>query len=165
MGKLARCSHKDRGIPDVDALTRSGGTLPVEIAAGPMSRSEAWAREVELIALHKRVCDDGTLFNRSRGGRGGGSGVKHTTAAHAKRAATCTANKRRRRHDRAARAAATRATWALRDPAEPSRLLENQPHDCTGGDYRQLNYVATPQRILGTPGAAPILSPIGRRGS
>jgi hypothetical protein len=86
-GKRERCFARHRKNPDINALIDAGGTHRPEIIAGPMTRVEAWSLEVELIAKHKRVCDGGTLLNRSTGGKHGAGGVRRSDETRAKLAA------------------------------------------------------------------------------
>jgi predicted DNA-binding protein (UPF0251 family) len=81
MGNLARCHAKHRKNPLINNLIDAGGTFRPEIIAGPMTREEAWAEEIRLIALHKRVCDGGHLLNMSTGGMHSGLGVPPETRA------------------------------------------------------------------------------------
>jgi hypothetical protein len=84
MGKWKRCHCKHRKNLDINALIDAGGTLPVEIVAGPLSQADAWALEIELIAKHRRPVDGGTLLNRSTGGFGGGLGVNPSPETRAR---------------------------------------------------------------------------------
>jgi hypothetical protein len=109
MGKRHRCFQRHRKNPDINALTAAGGAFKPEPIAGPMSQAEAWAEEIRQIATHKRVCDGGTLLNRSVGGPGcpgfersaayraklsaSHRGKKQSPEAIAKRAATMAAKR------------------------------------------------------------------------
>jgi hypothetical protein len=75
MGKRSRCYRRHRKNADTNALIDAGGTLPVEIIAGPMTQAEAWVLEIELISKHMRGCDGGIILNISTGGADGGRGV------------------------------------------------------------------------------------------
>jgi hypothetical protein len=59
------------------------GKPSVEILHDGLTKAEAHAIEIELIALHKRECDGGSLLNISIGGMGGTSGVKFSPETRA----------------------------------------------------------------------------------
>ena len=52
---------------DINAAIASGQAIGPEVLASGLAQDEAWAEEIRLIALHKRVCDGGILLNRSTG--------------------------------------------------------------------------------------------------
>jgi hypothetical protein len=80
--------RKERRGAEVDALIASGEAAGPEIIASLETQEQAWAEEIRVI---KRICDGGTLLNKTLGGSGS-RGIKMSPEHRAKlRAASHTA--------------------------------------------------------------------------
>jgi hypothetical protein len=104
--------RKERRDPQVDALIASGEAVGPAIIASLETQKQAWTEEIRVIALYGRICDGGTLLNKTLGGPGS-HGIKMSPEHKAKlRAASHTAESiakaaaanRGRKHSDAARA-------------------------------------------------------------
>jgi NUMOD3 motif len=62
--------RKERRGAEVDALIASGEAVGPEIIASLETQEQAWAEEIHIIALYGRICDGGTLLNKTLGGSG-----------------------------------------------------------------------------------------------
>jgi hypothetical protein len=103
--------RKERRDPQVDALIASGEAVGPEIIASLETQEQAWTEEIRVIALYGRICDGGTLLNKTLGGPGS-RGIKMTqehkeklcAASHTAEAiAKAAAANRGRKHSDAAR--------------------------------------------------------------
>jgi hypothetical protein len=82
--------RKERRCAEVNALIASNEALGPEIIASLETQEQAWAEEIRVIALYGRICDGGTLFNKTLGGPGS-RGIKMSLEYKAKLRASQTA--------------------------------------------------------------------------
>ncbi len=62
--------RKERRGAEVDALIANSEAIGPEIISILETQDQAWAEEMRVIALYGRICDGGTLLNKTLGGSG-----------------------------------------------------------------------------------------------